>query len=63
MKEVIMESNGTHKGEPIYCTVNAWDCPYYKNGICYIKDPMKECDDFSAFFDSWEDWEECDEEN
>jgi hypothetical protein len=58
MSKVIKESNGKHKGETIYCPVNGWDCPYYENGICYIKDPMEECDDFAACFDSWEEWEE-----
>lgn len=52
------ESNGLHKGEPIYCPVNGFDCPYCGvDGICYINDPMEECDDFASVFDSWEEWE------
>lgn len=58
MSKVIKESNGKHKGEIIYCPVNGWDCSYCENGICYINDPMEECDDFAACFDSWEEWEE-----
>ena len=56
---MIKESNGKHKGETIYCPVNGWDCPYCsENNVCYINDPMEECDDFAACFESWEDWEE-----
>lgn len=53
------ESNGMHKGEVIYCPVNAYgDCPYCDQCIvCHIADPMKDCDDFSVFFESWEEWE------
>lgn len=55
----IKESNGMHKGEIIYCPVNGWDCPYCgENNICYINDPIEECDDFAACFESWEEWEE-----
>ena len=41
----------------IYCPVNGWDCPYYKNDVCHIDDPIGDCDDFGAYFESWEDWE------
>ena len=44
-------------GEPIYCPFDAWDCPYFKKGICTIDDPLKDCDDFGAFWDSWEDYD------
>lgn len=50
---------GTYNGEPTYCTVNAYgDCPYCDQcGICHIEDPMKDCDDFAAFFEgSWDYW-------
>lgn len=49
---------GTYANQPTYCTVNAiGDCPYCdKAGICHIDDPQAECDDWAAFFDSWEDW-------
>ena len=53
----VKESDGTHNGEPIYCTVNGWNCPYYDKGICYIENPIEECDDFRTFFETWEDWE------
>ena len=48
---------GTYNGETTYCTVNGWDCPYYKNGVCHIDDPIEDCDDFGAYFESWEEWE------
>lgn len=49
---------GTYNDEFTYCTVNAiGDCPYCdRNGICHIDDPIKDCDDFAAFFEDWEDW-------
>lgn len=52
------ETDGTHKGQTVYCPVNGWDCPYCdKNNVCHVADPMEDCDDFAACFDSWEDWE------
>lgn len=30
----------------IYCPVNAWDCPYYKDGECGMESPYEGCDDF-----------------
>lgn len=58
MMSRIKESNGTHKGETIFCPVNGWDCPYFENGVCYVNDPMEDCDDFAICFESWEEWEE-----
>lgn len=56
---------GTYANQPTYCTVNAiGDCPYCdKAGICHISDPQTECDDWAAFFDSWEDWLALDEDD
>lgn len=54
----IKESDGKHNGEKVYCPVNGWDCPYYENGVCYIRDAVKDCDDFASFFETWEEWEE-----
>lgn len=34
----------------IYCPVDAWDCPYYKEGECGIEDPINECGDFVSFW-------------
>lgn len=57
------ETDGKHfnpytgKREPIYCPTNGWDCPYYEKGICYIRDPMEDCNDWKVFWDSWEEWE------
>lgn len=40
----------------VYCPVNGWDCPYWReNGACALDDPFKDCDDFGMFFDSLED--------
>jgi hypothetical protein len=33
-----------------HCPVNGWDCPYYKNGECTLKDPYNDCDDFYAMW-------------
>ena len=60
---VIKESDGKHfdphtgNPEPIFCPANGWDCPYYENGICYIHNPMEDCDDWGLFWESWEEWE------
>ena len=35
----------------IYCPVNGWDCPYYKNGECGIENPHADCDDFANMYD------------
>ncbi len=42
----------------VYCPVNGWDCPYYKENLCTMypeSNPLEECDDF---FFSWEGREE-----
>ena len=54
----IRETDGCHKGEPIFCPVNGWDCPYYDDGTCFTRDPMEDCDDCASMFGSWDDWEE-----
>lgn len=48
---------GTYNGEITYCPVNGWDCPYFKDNVCYIDDPIEDCDDFACAFESWEEWE------
>ena len=40
----------------IYCPVNGWDCPYYKNGECGIENPLEECDDFGYFWNADDDY-------
>lgn len=48
---------GTYNGEPTFCTVNAYDCPYYDQcGICHIDDPIADCEDFAMFFENWDEW-------
>ena len=54
----VHESDGTHKDETVFCPVNGWDCPYYEDGVCYIKNPIEDCDDFGSIFESWEYWEQ-----
>jgi len=50
--------NGERNGEPIYCPVNGWDCPYWReNGKCVIDNPMEDCDDFAFFWDDWDDYD------
>lgn len=59
MMKVIRDAEaGTFNGEPTYCTVNAIGaCPYCDSKlICHIDDPIEDCDDFRAFFDTWEEW-------
>lgn len=62
-KEFVKESNGMRNGKPIYCTVNGWDCDYYKDGVCYIANPIEDCEDFAFFFDSWEEYDACGDDN
>lgn len=52
------ETDGTRDGYPVFCPVNAGsDCPYCdKENKCHIADPVKDCDDFSYFFENWIDW-------
>ena len=48
----------------VYCTVNAWDCPYFKkDGTCVIENPIKECDDFAFFWDEDDDYYSEEEED
>ena len=55
----IKKTDGTHKGEIVYCPVNGWNCPYWDKGnVCYSSDPMKNCLDFKRIFGSWEYWEQ-----
>ena len=46
----IKESDGTHKGETVFCPVNGWNCPYWTNGVCGLDNPIAECDDFAAMY-------------
>lgn len=57
------ETDGTHNGSPVFCPVNAYgDCPYCDQcNQCRIANPVEECDDFAAFFETWDDWESLDE--
>ena len=39
------------KNEKIFCPVNGWDCPYYKDGECICEKPEENCDDYMMFWD------------
>lgn len=32
--------------DTLWCPVNGWDCPHYKEGKCTLEHPSKECDDY-----------------
>ena len=55
--EKIRETDGYHNDEPIFCPVEGCNCSYYDSGLCFIRDPMEDCDDFYSIFDNWEEWE------
>ena len=42
--------------EKIYCPVNGWDCPYYKNKECGLDSPIDDCDDFQFFWNADDDF-------
>lgn len=62
MWDTCFETDGKRNGNYIFCPVNAiGDCPYCdKKGVCRMKDPMTDCDDFGAFWDSWEEYDDAD---
>ena len=44
----------------IHCPVNGWNCPYYTDENhpcrCTLADPMKDCDDFTTFWNEDDDY-------
>ena len=44
------------EGAKVFCPVNGWDCPYFKEGECKIENPIEECDDFAFFWDADEEY-------
>lgn len=60
----LKDSNGKHyvpntgKYEIIYCPCNGWDCFYYKEGVCYVHNPIEDCNDFRRFWRNWKEWED-----
>lgn len=41
----------------VYCPVNGWDCPYYKDGgLCTIENPLEDCEDFGFFWGEDEEY-------
>lgn len=37
-----------------YCLPQEYDCPYYKNGFCQLKDPITDCDDYASLVEEYE---------
>lgn len=40
----------------VYCPVNGWDCPYFRDGECGLDNPHRDCDDFRTLA-----WDESDD--
>ena len=38
-----------------YCLPEEYNCPYYKNGFCQLKDPITKCDDYVNLVEEYED--------
>lgn len=54
----VFETDGTRNGKLIHCPIGDVTCPYCdKDNICHIADPLEECDDFGAYYDSWDEYE------
>ena len=53
------ETDGTRNGYTVWCPVCAYgDCPYCDQcGICHVSDALEHCDDFDAYYESWDDYE------
>lgn len=50
---------GTYDGEPTYCPMNDFDCPYWSlDGRCHIDDPFEDCDEWQTFCEAenWNEW-------
>lgn len=53
---------GTYNGQPTYCPINGYDCPYCDgNCVCHADDPFKDCYDWGIFWSDWDDWEGIDQ--
>lgn len=55
-------AKGTYNGDTTFCPVNAYgDCPYCDQcNVCHIDDPLEDCDDWGAFWSSWDEWLQAD---
>lgn len=52
------ETDGTRNGLNVYCPICDTTCPYCdEDGRCRITDPLEECSDFGAYYESWEEYE------
>ena len=49
---------GTYNDAITFCpTAEYGSCPYCDQcNICHIEDPQAECDDWQAFWESWDEW-------
>ena len=52
------ETDGTRNGTPVYCPTDDFSCPYYGKGLCHIKEPCDNCDDYASFFEEWEEYDD-----
>ena len=46
----------------VYCPVNGWDCPYFKNNFCTIENPEENYDDFALIADFFSDLDDEEED-
>ena len=46
----------------VYCPVNGWDCPYFKNNFCTIENPEENCDNFALIADFFSDLDDEEDE-
>lgn len=59
MSKKDFETNGTRNGLNVFCPIADMTCPYCdKDGLCHISDPLEECSDFGAYYDSWDEYDE-----
>ena len=58
MSKKDFETDGTRNGLNVFCPIADMTCPYCdKDGLCHISDPLEECSDFGAYYESWEEYE------
>lgn len=55
----VNDTDATHNGQNVFCPVNAYGACFYCDqcNLCHFANPVEGCNDFSTFFDSWQDWE------
>ena len=60
MSKKDFETDGTRNERNVFCPIRAMPpCPYCDEyGLCHINDPVEECSDFSACYESWKEYED-----